>query len=71
MTTKLKKGECLIEVFNGPNGASIYLGDDSSGLRLAGPKPWGSLHPIFRFVVKIEELRRELDSLEVDHDNQD
>lgn len=71
MATELKQGECLLEVFNGSDGPCIYIGDDNGGHRLAGPKPWGSSRPTFRFVVKIDELKRELAALERVNDNQD
>lgn len=71
MTTELKPGQCLLEVFYGAEGPCIYIGDDNGGYRLAGPKPWGSARPVFRFVVKIEELKREIAALEKSDDNQD
>ncbi|SUW10771.1 Uncharacterised protein [Bordetella bronchiseptica] len=59
MDTKLKPGTALIEVVNGPEGPSLYIGDNNGGYRLAGPKPWGGGKTVFRFVVKVDELTRE------------
>ncbi|KSQ02023.1 hypothetical protein APB72_27085 [Pseudomonas aeruginosa] len=52
-------GRCSIEVVNGPEGPSLYIGDESSGHRLAGPKPWGGGSTAFKFDVAIAELIRE------------
>lgn len=52
-------GKCSIEVVNGPEGPSLYIGDESSGHRLAGPKPWGGGRTVFKFDVAIAELIRE------------
>ncbi|WP_322997902.1 hypothetical protein [Castellaniella sp.] len=71
MGAELKPGQCLLEVFNGAEGPCIYISDDDSGHRLAGPKPWGSARPVFQFMVKIEELKREIAALEKSDDNKD
>ena len=52
-------GRCMIEVVNGPEGPSLYIGYESSGHRLAGPKPWGGGRTVFKFDVAIAELIRE------------
>lgn len=52
-------GRCSIEVVNGPEGPSLYIGAESSGHRLAGPKPWGGGSTAFKFDVAIAELVRE------------
>jgi hypothetical protein len=56
-------GRCAIEVVNGPEGPSLYIGDDSSGHRLAGAKPWGGGRTVFKFDVAIGELVREAKAL--------
>ncbi|MCA7086094.1 hypothetical protein K7G19_21110 [Cupriavidus sp. DB3] len=55
---ELKPGHVWFEVMNGPEGPSLYIGDDDSGYRLAGPKPM-SARPVFRFMVDIAALERE------------
>lgn len=52
------------EVVCGVEGTSLYVGDDSGGYRLAGPKPYGGGKVIHSFKVDIEELRKELTDLE-------
>lgn len=52
------------EVVRGVQGPSLYVGDDSGGYRLAGPKPYGGGEVIHSFKVDIEELREELSALE-------
>lgn len=54
----------LFEVVDGVEGYSFYVGDESGGHRLAGPKPWGGGQTVHCFEVDIDELRRELDLLE-------
>jgi hypothetical protein len=64
----MKKGTVIFEVVAGVEGPSFYIGDDYSGHRLAGPKPWGGGRTLHKFIVNIAELREELDSLEAAHD---
>jgi hypothetical protein len=59
----LKPGECLIEIISGVEGPSVYIGDNSSGHRLSGPKPWGGGKTLHRFKVNIDELMREAAAL--------
>jgi hypothetical protein len=62
----MKKGKVIIDVVAGVEGPSLYVGDENSGHRLAGPKPWGGGRTLHKFIVDIAELRRELDKLEAD-----
>lgn len=55
----MKKGQAIIEVVNGVEGPSLYIGDENSGHRLAGPKPWGGGRTVFKFVVDVAELQEE------------
>lgn len=60
---QLPEGHVWLEVMSGVEGPSLYVGDDGSGHRLAGPKPWGGGSVQHRFAVNIEELERELTGL--------
>lgn len=53
----------IIEVVDGVQGRSLYIGDENSGHRLAGPKPWGGGEVIHSFEVDADELMDELKSL--------
>lgn len=57
----MEQGFVLIEVVNGAEGPSLCVGDEDSGYRIAGPKPWGGGRTIHRFTVKADELRKQLD----------
>lgn len=57
----MKQGFVMVEVVNGVEGPSLYVGDKSSGYRIAGPKPWGGGRTIHRFTVNVDELRKQLD----------
>lgn len=52
-------GTAIVEVVNGAEGPSLYIGNEDGGYRLAGPKPWGGGRTIHRFTVKLSELVRE------------
>lgn len=49
-------GTAIVEVVSGVEGPSLYIGDGSTGYRLAGPKPWGGGKTIHKFRVKLDEL---------------
>ena len=53
----------IVEVVNGVEGPSLYIGDEDGGYRLAGPKPWGGGRTIHKFTVNLDELIREATSL--------
>ena len=55
----MKKGKVIIDVVNGVEGPSLYIGDEDSGHRLAGPKPWGGGGVVFKFIVDVAELQEE------------
>lgn len=52
-------GTAIVEVVNGVEGPSLYIGNEDGGYRLAGPKPWGGGRTIHKFTVKLSELVRE------------
>lgn len=52
-----------ISIISGPEGPSLYIGDDNGGHRLAGPKPWGGGQTIHSFKVDLDELIREAEAL--------
>lgn len=58
MSGKPKEGHVFIEVVKGVEGPSLYIGDDNSGHRIAGNKPWGGGQTIHKFSVNVEELIR-------------
>jgi hypothetical protein len=55
----MKKGQVIIEVVDGVEGPSLYIGDEDGGHRLAGTKPWGGGQTIHKFIVDVEELQQE------------
>lgn len=57
----MDKGFVFIEVVSGVEGPSLYVGDEDTGHRLAGPKPWGGGRTIHQFRVNADELRKQLD----------
>lgn len=66
----LKPGHVFIEVVSGVEGPSLYVGNETGGHRLAGPKPWGGGRTIHQFQVKLTELLKEAPgfaSKEADH----
>ena len=60
---KLRDGEVFIEVHQAQGGnVCLSIGNESTGHRLAGPKPHGrTLH---QFRVNASELRKQLDAYE-------
>lgn len=59
---KLRKGYVYVEVVAGVEGPSLYIGDDDTGERIAGPKPWGGGRTLHRFEVKVEDLEKAIHS---------
>ena len=57
----MDKGFVLLEVVHGCEGPSLYVGDEDSGYRISGPKPWGGGDVIHSFRVNADELRKQLD----------
>lgn len=55
-----------IEVVSGCEGPSLSIGDDRTGHRLAGPKPWGGGRAIHSFDVDVDELIREAEALKAE-----
>lgn len=47
-----------VEVVSGVEGPSLYVGDGSTGERVAGPKPWGGGRTTHKFRVRAEDLIR-------------
>lgn len=54
----LPAGKLLVEVVSGPEGPCLVLGDNGSGERIAGPKPWGGGSTLFSFTVDAGDLIR-------------
>ena len=57
---KLKDGHIFIEVVSGREGNSLSIGDEHTGRRIAGPKPWGGGEILHQFQVDVNELREVL-----------
>jgi hypothetical protein len=48
-----------IGFYKGSNsGQAIYLGDESGGYRVAGPKCWGFIEPIKEWTLDADDLER-------------
>lgn len=58
MSKDSRPGHVLVEVVSGPAGPSLYIGDNHSMERVAGPKPWGGGSTIHVFEVKTKDLSR-------------
>jgi hypothetical protein len=57
MNGKLKTGEVRVEVVSGVEGPCLCVSnEDGSGVRIAGPKPWGGGTTIHRFKVSAADL---------------
>lgn len=41
------------QVVSGPEGRCLVIGDDHSGIRVAGPKPWGGGDTLYEFRVPV------------------
>jgi len=71
MSEELKPGHVWLEVVRGPEGFCLYIGDDDSGYRLAGPKPWGGGGTVCKFQVRIDELVKEANSFATDNTSEE
>lgn len=58
MSQKIKPGHVLVEVVQGVEGPSLSIGDNDTGERVAGPKPWGGGRTIHCFQVAAKDLIR-------------
>ncbi len=58
MSQKIKPGHVLVEVVEGVEGPSLSIGDNDTGERVAGPKPWGGGRTIHCFQVSANDLIR-------------
>lgn len=58
MRQKIKPGHVLVEVDQGVEGPSLSIGDNDTGERVAGPKPWGGGRTIYCFQVSAMDLIR-------------
>lgn len=58
MSQKIKPGYVLVEVVQGVEGPSLSIGDNDTGERVAGPKPWGGGRTIHSFQVAAKDLVR-------------
>lgn len=57
----MKPGHVLVEVVSGPEGPCLVVGNEDSGNRVAGPKPWGGGRTIHSFTVDAKSIREALD----------
>lgn len=58
MSQKIKPGHVLVEVVEGVEGPSLSIGDNDTGERVAGPKPWGGGRTSHCFQVAAKDLIR-------------
>ncbi len=58
MSQKIKPGHVLVEVVEGVEGPSLSIGDNDTGERVAGPKPWGGGRTSHCFQVSAKDLIR-------------
>lgn len=58
MSQKIKPGHVLVEVVHGIEGPSLSIGDNDTGERVAGPKPWGGGRTVNCFQVAAKDLIR-------------
>ncbi len=58
MTNESKSMFVCVEVVSGVEGPSLYVGNGSTGERVAGPKPWGGGRTIHKFKVTADDLIR-------------
>lgn len=57
LTKPPKPGQVFFDVCSGAEGPHLSIGDESSALRISGPKAWGGGSTLYRFPVKVEELK--------------
>lgn len=55
-------GHVFIDIVEGCEGPSVYICDNSTGYRVAGPKPWGGGATSRRFTANLDDLKRALES---------
>jgi len=53
-------GCVFIDIVEGCEGPSVSIGDNDSGMRVAGPKPWGGGQTSRRFTAKVADLKAAL-----------
>ncbi len=58
------EGYVFIDVCEGCEGPSLYVGDQDGQLRVAGPKPWGGGRTSYRFTVSLEQLKAAIEAEE-------
>jgi hypothetical protein len=58
------KGCVFIDICEGVEGPSVSIGDNDTGVRVAGPKPWGGGTTSRRFVAEVRQLRAALEGYE-------
>lgn len=51
-------GYVFLDIVDGVEGQSISIGDESTSLRVGGPKPWGGGRIMKRFNVRKSDLIR-------------
>lgn len=55
-------GCVFIDIVEGVEGPSVSIGDNHTGYRVAGPKPWGGGTTSRRFTAKLDDLKRAIES---------
>lgn len=56
------EGCVFIDIVEGVEGPCVCIGDDSTSLRVAGPKPWGGGRTSRRFTATLENLKAAIES---------
>lgn len=55
-------GCVFIDIVEGVEGPSVSIGDNHTGYRVAGPKPWGGGKTLRRFTATLEDIKRAIES---------
>lgn len=55
-------GSVFIDIVEGVEGPSVSIGDNHTGHRVAGPKPWGGGRTLRRFTATVEDIKRAIES---------
>lgn len=58
------KGHVFIDIVEGVEGPCVCIGDNSTGVRVAGPKPWGGGRTSRRFTASLENLKAAIEGYE-------
>lgn len=55
-------GYVFIDIVEGCEGPSVSIGDNNTGYRVAGPKPWGGGTTSRRFTAKLDDIKRAIEN---------